>query len=74
MAQEGRVPHFFHLEKSVFNSDQKNFKTATAVCACNEGKRIGYCCDRIHTSEDTVCGQVNLDFLAAAWADFVDRL
>ena len=74
MAQEGRVPHFFHLEKSMFNSDQKNFKTATAVCACNEGKRIGYCCDRIHTSEDTVCGQVNLDFLAAAWADFVDRL
>ena len=74
MAQAGRMPHFFPLEKSVFNSDQKNFKTANAVCACNEGKRIGYCCDRIHTSEDTVCEQVNLDFLAAGFADFVARL
>lgn len=72
--QEGRQLHLFPLESSVFNSDQKNFKVAAAVCACNEGKRIGYCCDRIHTSEDTVCEQANLDFLAEGFAAFVARL
>lgn len=73
-AQNGRQAHFFPLESSVINSDQKNFKTATAICACNEGKRIGYCCDRIHTSKDTVCEQVNLDFLAAGMSAFVEKL
>ncbi len=73
-AQEGRMLHIFPLESSVINSDQKNFKTSAAVCACNEGKRIGYCCDRIHTSEDTVCDQQNLDFLAGGLAAFIRRL
>ena len=72
--QQGRKLHLFPLETSVFNSDQKNFKTSTAVCACNEGEFIGYCCDRIHTSEDTVCEQANLDFLADGFAAFVGRL
>lgn len=73
-AQTGRELHFFPLESSVFNSDQKNFKVATAVCACNEGKRIGYCCDRIHTAEDTFCDQQNLDVLADGFVDMITRL
>ncbi len=72
--QTGRQLHIFPLESSVINSDQKNFKVNAAVCACNEGKRIGYCCDRIHTSEDTVCNQQNLDFIAGGLAGFVSRL
>lgn len=73
-AQTGRELHIFPMEGSVLNSDQKNFKASAAVCACSKGKRIGFCCDRIHTSEDTVCEQVNLDFLAGGFASFIARL
>ena len=73
-AQNGRTLHIFPMEGSVLNSDQKNFKASSAVCACNEDKRLGFVCDRIHTGEDTVCDQANLDFLADAFAAFSARL
>ena len=73
-AQNGRTLHIFPIEGSMLNSDQKNFKASSAVCACNEDKRLGFVCDRIHTSEDTVCDQANLDFLADAFAAFSARL
>lgn len=73
-ARTGRELHIFPMESSVLNSDQKNFKASAAVCACNKGKRIGFCCDRIHTSEDTICNQVNLDFLAEGFAAFIASL
>ena len=73
-AQNGRMLHIFPMEGSMLNSDQKNFKASSAVCACNEDKRLGFVCDRIHTSEDTVCDQANLDFLADAFAAFSARL
>ena len=72
--QEGRELHIFPLEKSVYNSDQKNFKVSCAVCACREGKVIGYYCDKIHTSRDTVCEQINLDFIAGGLSDFAAKL
>lgn len=73
-AQTGRELHIFPMEGSMLNSDQKNFKASSAVCACNEDKRLGFVCDRSHTGEDTVCDQVNLDFLADAFAAFIARL
>ena len=73
-AQNGRTLQIFPMEGSVLNSDQKNFKASSAVCACNEDKRLGFVCDRIHTGEDTVCDQANLDFLADAFAAFSARL
>jgi len=73
-AQTGRELHIFPMEGSVLNSDQKNFKASAAVCACNQDKHLGFVCDRIHTSEDTVCNQANLDFLAEGFAAFVARL
>ena len=73
-AQNGRTLHIFPMEGSMLNSDQKNFKASSAVCACNEDKRLGFVCDRIHTGEDTVCDQANLDFLADAFAAFSARL
>ncbi len=73
-AQTGRELHIFPMEGSVLNSDQKNFKASSAVCACSKGKRIGFVCDRIHTSEDTVCEQVNLDFLADGFSAFIAKL
>ena len=73
-AQDGRELHIFPLEKSVYNSDQKNFKVSCAICACRVGKVIGFYCDKIHTSRDTVCEQVNLDFIAGGLSEFVTKL
>lgn len=73
-AQAGRELHVFPMEGSVFNSDQKHFKASAAVCACRKDRHIGYCCDRIHTGRDTVCEQVNLDFLAEGFAAGIAQL
>ncbi len=62
------------LEKCVYPSDQSQFKHGIAVCACKQMKVIGYYCDKIHTKKDTVCEQVNLDFLAEGLSAFVTKL
>ncbi len=72
--QQGRKLHLFPLESSVFNSDQKNFKRGIAVCACKDGKRIGFYTDKIHTARDLTCDQANLDFIAQGMAEFVGAL
>ena len=73
-AQFGRELHIFPLEKCVYNSDQKSFKAGSAICACSIRKGIGFYCDKIHTNKDTVCAQVNLDFIAGGLSAFVDKL
>ena len=73
-AQTGRELHIFPMEGSVLNSDQKNFDASAAICACHRDKRLGFVCDRIHTAEDTVCEQVNLDFIAGGLSDFIAKL
>lgn len=62
------------MENCVYPSDQSQFVHGIAVCACNKMKVIGYYCDKIHTKKDTVCEQVNLDFLAEGLSDFVAKL
>lgn len=71
---QGRNYVMNNLEKCVYPSDQKNFKCGVAVSACRKSKRLGYYCDKIHTAKDTVCEQVNLDFIAEGLRDFVTRL
>ena len=44
------------------------------AATCNKKPVIGYYCDKIHTGKDTVCEQVNLDFIAGGLSDFVARL
>lgn len=73
-AQKGRELHLLQLEKCVYNSDQKSFKAGSAICACSVRKGIGFFCDKIHTNKDTVCSQVNLDFIADGLTAFVDKL
>lgn len=73
-AQEGRNFVMNNMEKCVYPSDQANYKLGIAVCACNRMKVIGYYCDKIHTAKDTICEQVNLDFLASGLTDFVQSL
>lgn len=73
-AVSGRNYMMNKLENCVYPSDQSQFKHGIAVCACNKMPVIGYYCDKIHTKKDTVCEQVNLDFLAEGLAGFVARL
>ena len=62
------------MENCIYPSDQAQFKLGIAVCACNRMPVIGYYCDKIHTKKDTVCEQVNLDFLAEGLTGFVSGL
>ena len=71
---QGRDFMMNKLENCVYPSDQSQFKHGIAVCACNKMPVIGYYCDKIHTKKDTVCEQVNLDFLAQGLSDFVSQL
>ena len=73
-AQSGRELHLFPMETSKGSSDHRSFKTSSVVYACRVGKVIGFYCDKIHTSKDTVCEQVNLDFIAGGLSDFVAKL
>lgn len=73
-SQSGRSLELCRMEKCMYPSDQGNFRFGVAVCACRKGKRIGYYCDKIHTPKDTVCEQVNLDFIADGLAQFVETL
>ncbi|MBQ2954394.1 MAG: M28 family peptidase [Clostridia bacterium] len=73
-AQTGRNFVMNRMEKCVYPSDQANYRLGVAVCACNQMKVIGYYCDKIHTRKDTVCEQVNLDFLADGLTAFVASL
>ena len=73
-AQSGRELHLFPLETSKGGSDHRSFKTSSVVYACRVGKVIGFYCDKIHTGKDTVCEQVNLDFIAGGLSDFVAKL
>ena len=73
-AQSGRELHLFPMETSKGGSDHRSFKTSSVVYACRVGKVIGFYCDKIHTSKDTVCEQVNLDFIAGGLSDFVAKL
>ena len=71
---QGRQFHMNMMEKCVYPSDQANYKLGIAVCACNYGKVVGYYCDKIHTKKDTICEQVNLDFLTDGLTSFVETL
>lgn len=61
--QGDKQVHFLPKEKCVYPSDQEQFAHGVAVCACKQGKHIGYYCDKIHTKQDTECDQRCLDVI-----------
>ena len=73
-AQSGRELHLFPMETSKGSSDHKSFKTSSAIYACRVHKVLGFYCDKIHTNKDTVCEQINLDFIAGGLSDFIANL
>ena len=49
--------------KTLYPSDQKNFKCSVGVAAFNKNKLFGYYIDKIHTPKDTVFDERNIEFL-----------
>ncbi len=61
-AFDGRGPvEHVPAEKAMYPSDQKGFKKSLAVAAMHKGPRIGYYLTRIHTPEDTVLKEENIE-------------
>lgn len=73
-AATGRELHIFPMETSAGSSDHKSFETSSVIYACNVKKGIGFYCDKIHTSKDTICDQGNLAFIADGLSSFVGKL
>lgn len=74
--QQGKAVHFLYKEKCVYPSDQTSFIHGVAVCACRQGKRIGYYCDKIHTKWDTECDQACLNVIVQGmktWLSSADK-
>ena len=55
-------------EGCMYPSDQANFRCCVAVCACRQGRRIGYYCDKIHTRHDTRADGANIALIAKGLA------
>lgn len=51
------------MEKARCNTDHKNFDLGIGILACKKSKWGLYYTPRIHTHQDTVCNQKNIDFI-----------
>lgn len=49
-----------------YPSDQKNFPVGIGVAAFHKAKFVGYYCNKIHTKNDTVLEETNVNLLRAA--------
>ena len=70
----GRAFRMFRSLSWLMNSDHKSFKCGVMVCACREGKRLGYYTPYIHTSKDAVIDEENIPYLAQGLSAFVAAL
>ena len=52
----------------MYPSDQANFRCGVAVCACKQGRRIGYYCDKIHTRHYIRADGANIALIAKGLA------
>lgn len=55
---------------AVYPSDQKHFPYSVGICALNKGKKLLYM-SRIHTKQDTVLDETNVNILRAALTTFI---
>ncbi len=74
MESSGCFARFYPSKKADLNSDQKSFTKGVGVCACRYKPLVGYFTDRIHTDRDTLADPETVARLAAALADFAQRI
>ncbi len=70
----GRAVHFFGSATTRGNSDYRSFKCGVGVSAYSKVGGIGFCTGDIHTWRDTQADQANLEYLAEAFRDALNRL
>lgn len=61
-------------EKTLYPSDQANFKCTAAFAALKHKKFIGYYMDRIHTHKDTIFDENNIQLLTEQTQQFIKYL
>ena len=63
ISENGKQIHFESAERTLYPSDQSNFKRGIGVAAFKKNKFCGYYMNRIHTKKDTVCEAKNIELL-----------
>lgn len=72
--REGRTVHFFSAATTRGSSDHRSFKCGVGVSAYQQTAGVGFITGAIHTWRDTEADQENLDFLAEALGEYVEKL
>lgn len=73
-SREGIESVFTHTGKAVYPSDQTQFKRGIGVAALKKSRYLGLYMDRIHTAEDTVFEEKNIEYLANGAIALAERV
>jgi len=73
-ARDGIQSVFTHTGKAVYPSDQTQFKRGIGVAALKKSRYLGLYMDRIHTAEDTVFTEKNIEYLVGGAIALVERV
>ena len=73
-SKDGFNIHFLPFKKCVSNSDYKSFECGVGVSAYTKGKFIKFFTGKIHTNNDTVGDEANIEYLTNAMLEFINAL
>jgi hypothetical protein len=71
-ATEEKTVEIISAAKAMYPSDQANFPTSAAVAALKKHRLLGLYMDKIHTKDDCVFDECNIDFLTEGTLRFLD--
>ena len=63
--ENGKIIHIADSKKAYYPSDQKHFPVSAAIAALKRSK-IGLYMNRIHTKNDVICDETNIEYIKAA--------
>ncbi len=66
--------HYFPMESSFGNSDQKNFDCGVLVTAATKAKRIKFYTGKIHTNKDVIASSENVYYLTEKAVEFLEKI
>ena len=73
-SKDGFNVHFLPFKKCASNSDYKSFECGVGVSAYSKGKIAKFITGKIHTNNDTVGDEANIEYLTNATLEFINAL
>ena len=73
-SKDGFNVHFLPFKKCASNSDYKSFECGVGVSAYSKGKIFKFITGKIHTNNDTVGDEANIEYLTNATLEFINAL